>query len=208
MPLLYQQNINENTRLGLWHIEEPESFFLKKVELTAAISHPHKRLQHLAGRFLLTELFTDFPLTLVKIAETRKPFLESESFHFSISHSRDYAAALVSKTSRVGVDVEMISEKSSRLKYKFLNEVEDDLLLNCGWDHKMGATVGWSIKEALFKWYGSGGVNFKEDLLIEKIQSDKHGAYHGKAWVRKDPVTALNFEGRRMGDHCLSWVVG
>lgn len=208
MPLLYQQNINEDTRLGLWHIEEPEAFFLKRVELTASISHPHKRLQHLAGRFLLTELFPDFPLSLVKIADTRKPFLEEEAFHFSISHSRDYAAALVSRTTRVGVDVEVISEKSSRLKYKFLNEEEDERLLNCGWGHNMAATVGWSIKEALFKWYGLGSVDFREDLFIEKIQSEKHVAYKGKAWVRKEKNTELNFEGKRMGDHCLSWVLG
>jgi phosphopantetheinyl transferase len=208
MPLLYQQDINEHTRLGLWHINEPESFFLDRVELTVAINHPHKRLQHLAGRFLLTELFPDFPLSLVKIADTRKPFLEEEAFHFSISHSRDYAAALVSRTSRVGVDVEMISEKSLRLKHKFINADEDDLLSNKGWDDKMAATAGWSIKEALFKWYGLGSVNFREDLFIAEIDSDHQDAYRGKAIVRKHIHSVLHFECRRMGDHCLSWVLG
>jgi hypothetical protein len=50
MPLVYQQNINASTKLGVWHIEEPEAFFLEQVPLQREITHPNKRLQHLAGR--------------------------------------------------------------------------------------------------------------------------------------------------------------
>ena len=105
MPLVYQQNINAVTRIGLWHITEDEDFFLKEVPLKREISHWHKRLQHFAGRLLLKELYPDFPLRLIKIADTKKPFLEDEPFHFSISHCGDYAAAIVSKTHRVGVEI-------------------------------------------------------------------------------------------------------
>ena len=89
MPLVYQQNINEATRIAVWHITENEDFFFKKVILSNAITDPHKRLQHLAGRYLLTELYDNFPLELIKIADTRKPFLADEAFHFSISHCGD-----------------------------------------------------------------------------------------------------------------------
>ncbi|MEO6489716.1 MAG: hypothetical protein ABIO04_07235 [Ferruginibacter sp.] len=97
MPLVYQQNINESTRLAVWHITEAEDFFLQKTILPNSITHPNKRLQHLAGRHLLSELFEDFPLELIKIAEAKKPFLANEAFHFSISHAGDYASAIVSK---------------------------------------------------------------------------------------------------------------
>src|SRR5579863_6396915 len=106
MPIFYQHNINEFTRLGIWHITEDEDFFLLRVPLKRDVSHVQKRLQHLAGRFLLTELFPDFPLEEILIADTRKPYLEDEKYHFSISHFGDYAAAMVSRTCRVGVDVE------------------------------------------------------------------------------------------------------
>ena len=86
MPLVYQQNINEVTKLAVWHITESEDFFLPVVTVSNNISHPHKRLQHLAGRYLLVELFEDFPLELIRIADTRKPFLPGDPFHFSISH--------------------------------------------------------------------------------------------------------------------------
>ena len=87
MPLFYQHTINEGTKLGIWLIEETESFFLEKVPEKKEVTHPHKRLQHLAGRFLLPVLFEDFPLEEIVIADTRRPFLENEKYHFSISHS-------------------------------------------------------------------------------------------------------------------------
>ena len=96
MPLVYQQNINATTKLGVWHIEEDEGFFLGQVSLQREITHPHKRLQHLAGRYLLKELYPDFPYDLIRIADTRKPFLENEVYHFSISHCGPYAAVMLS----------------------------------------------------------------------------------------------------------------
>src|SRR5436190_1663294 len=124
MPLVYQQNINATTKIGVWHISESEDFFLEQVPVQREITHPHKRLQHLAGRLLLKELFPDFPHELIRIAETRKPFLENEAYHFSISHCGNYAAVIVSSDHRVGVDIEQVSEKIEKVKHKFLSEAE------------------------------------------------------------------------------------
>ena len=122
MPLVYQHTINSNTKAALWHIQEDEAFFLERVPLKRDVSHPHKRLQHLAGRYLLPALFEDFPLEEILIADTRKPFLPDEKYHFSISHCGDYAAAIVSSTQRVGVDIEKGSEKILRVSHKFLTD--------------------------------------------------------------------------------------
>jgi hypothetical protein len=65
MPLVYQQNINAVTKMAVWHITETEDFFAT-VPLQKTITHWHKRLQHLAGRFLLKELYPDFPLAINK----------------------------------------------------------------------------------------------------------------------------------------------
>ena len=121
MPLFFQHIINETTRLGIWKIDEPELFFLEQVPLQRAITHPHKRLQHLAGRYLLKYFFPDFPYHEIAIADTRKPYLPYEQYHFSISHCGDYAAAIISSTHRVGIDIEIPSEKVERIKHKFLS---------------------------------------------------------------------------------------
>ena len=78
MPIFFQHQINESTRLGIWKIEETEEFFKANVPLHRDVTHPHKRLQHLAGRFLLQYLFPAFPYHLIEIADTRKPFLPDE----------------------------------------------------------------------------------------------------------------------------------
>ena len=75
MALFFQQNINQSSKLAIWKIEEPELFYTELVTMISIISHPHKRLQHLAGRYLLPFLFADFPHNAIEIAETRKPFL-------------------------------------------------------------------------------------------------------------------------------------
>ena len=75
MPIFFQQDIDVSTMLGIWKIEENEDYFLKHVPLQRNITHPHKRLQHLSGRYLLRHLYPDFPLSLIRIADTKKPFL-------------------------------------------------------------------------------------------------------------------------------------
>ncbi|HEY0042427.1 MAG TPA: 4-phosphopantetheinyl transferase, partial [Flavisolibacter sp.] len=124
MPIFFQQDIDESTKLAVWKIEEEEDFFLQHVPLQREITHPHKRLQHLAGRYLLQYLFPDFPINLIKIADTRKPYLENEAYHFSISHCSNYAAAIVSKGKRVGVDIEVPSLKVEKIMHKILHEEE------------------------------------------------------------------------------------
>src|SRR3954470_8975626 len=124
MPIFFQQDIDVCTKLGVWKIEEDEDFFLQRVPLQREITHPHKRLHHLAGRYLLQWLYPAFPTSLSRIADTRKPFLENEAFHFSISHCALYAAVMVSTQNRVGVDVEVGSEKIERIQHKFLSAEE------------------------------------------------------------------------------------
>jgi len=187
MPIFFQQDIDESTKLAVWKIEEEEDFFLQHVPLQREITHPHKRLQHLAGRYLLQYLFPDFPISLIKIADTRKPFLEDEAYHFSISHCSNYAAAIVSKDKRVGVDIEVPTPKVEKIMHKFLHDDE------INWFRKAGAignvqlinagkadnfqlladqsfyllTLLWSSKEAMFKWWGLGDVDFKTMLRLE-----------------------------------------
>lgn len=180
MPIFFQHQINDTTRLGIWKIEETEEFFKGNVPLHRDVTHPHKRLQHLAGRFLLQYLVPAFPYDLIRIADTRKPFLENEAYHFSISHCGDYAAAIVSKNSRVGIDIEIPAKKIGSIKHKFLNDEElkqfavesEELTAESGqpavnsWQL---LTLLWSAKEAVFKWYGDGGVDFSDHIQLQQI---------------------------------------
>ena len=123
MPVIYE-HVNDFAKIAIWHIAEEKNYFLEKVPLQREITNPHKQLQHLAGRYLLQQLYPDFPYHFIEIADTRKPFLPDEEYHFSISHCGDYAAVIVSKDHRVGIDVELVTPKVEKVKRKFLSNEE------------------------------------------------------------------------------------
>lgn len=212
MGLFYQHNINQTTRLGIWHITEQEDFFLQAVNVQRNITHPHKRLQHLAGRYLLRWLFPDFPHQLISVADTRKPYLPDEQYHFSISHCGDYAAAIVSSNQRVGIDIELPGYKVARVKHKFLHARELALLEKiypAGNDTAglRALTLLWSAKEAIYKWYGAGEVDFSEhirlDIPTENFSDQGHlnAAFHKKSNVPL-VLSYINFQ-----QLTLAWVI-
>jgi phosphopantetheinyl transferase len=207
VSLFYQQDINEQTRLAVWKIEEPEDFFLRTVPLQREITHPHKRLQHLAGRYLLRFLFPDFPNGEIEIADTRKPFLPEEQYHFSISHCGDYAAAIVSSNYRVGVDIEIITPRVERIKQKFLH-ADELVFVNQVLPASQVAllTLLWSAKEAMFKWWGRGEVDFSEVLRIEPFEHAASGTI--RAWFSKSGFEqALLLQYLMPEGMSLAWVI-
>ena len=207
MPLFYQQDINETTRLGVWKIEEDTSFFLKEVPVHRSITHPYKQLQHLAGRYILKYLYPDFPYELIRIADTKKPFLHNAQYQFSISHSGEYAAALVSTNKRVGVDVELYSDKVMRVLHKFLSPPEMALMLKHETAAYVKETLLWSAKESIFKWHGNGGVDFREHIHIQSLRYlDAAEGPCLACTFTGEPKADLDLHFRLFNDVCLSWV--
>jgi phosphopantetheinyl transferase len=176
VPLFYQQNISRTTKLAIWEIEEKEEFFLRKVPLQREITHPQKRLQHLAGRYLLPFLFDNFPYTEIEIADTRKPFLPNEQYHFSISHCNKFAAAIASSDCRVGVDVEFITPRLEKIKHKFLHPEELRFVNSRLHTEQLNLlSILWSAKEAMYKWYGAGSVDFTEMMRTFPFRLQREG---------------------------------
>jgi len=216
MPLFFQQHIDADTRIAIWEIKEEAAFFLRDVLPQRAVRHPHKQLQHLAGRYLLKYLYPDFPVKLIQLADTRKPFLENEAYHFSISHCGNFAAAIVSKTNRVGVDIELVSSKIEKIKHKFLSEDEHQLLnyqLSTPSDQVIRADMNyqlimlWSCKEAVFKWYGLGEVDFIDHIRLKSITATDKDCFETIIDFKKKEKLYLNLTSRFFGDLCLSYVV-
>jgi phosphopantetheinyl transferase len=206
MPLVYNHSINNYTKIGVWHITEAEDFFFEKFSLQQNITHPHKRLQHLAGRHLLSILFPTFPTALIKIASTKKPFLEDEAFHFSISHCGNYAAAIVSTSNRVGVDIEEPHPKIERIQHKFITEAEQVVLQNFSTNIPQMLTMAWSIKEALFKWYGLGEVDFKKHLQINALQNIDNEIVAHCTFSKQEKIELVVKNITIQGNN-LSWVI-
>ncbi len=206
MPVVYQQNINGSTKIGVWHITEPEEFF--NVPLQRTITHWHKRLQHLAGRTLLKTLHPEFPLEQIMISDTKKPFLENESCHFSISHSGDYAAAIVSTEYRVGVDVEWFNPKLGEIAGKFMKDNEWRELTLTSPQYDVGSslewqTLCWCVKETIYKWWGEAGVDFKKDIHILSVYGLEEGTVN--VLFRGEIELVVHFI--KVKENYLAWVL-
>ncbi len=158
------------------------------------------------------------------IADTRKPFLSNEAYHFSISHCGDFAAAIVSSKSRVGVDIELVKPLIQKIKHKFLSDVEMQLLRdervlsnntipvmdNAKSENPSSdfLTLCWSAKEALYKWYGSGGVDFKAHIQLNKPVDFKSGAFIQSSYIfSKAGKVHLTVMSKPFGELVMSYVI-
>ncbi len=210
MPLFYQHIIDEHCKLAIWRIEETESFFLQKVPLKRDVSHPYKRLQHLAGRYLLPLLYKDFPLEEIQIADTKKPFLPDEKYHFSISHCGNYAAAIASPKYRVGVDIEMETPRMHAISKKFLHPDEFRYLQE--WEQMTQVylqllTMVWSGKESIYKWHGNGGLDFSEHMVLDRaISFGPNDIVQLPFLFKKNSMTPLQVHGKIFNPLVLAWV--
>ena len=159
----------------VWELREDNVFFqaaLPQDVLAAAPRHPIRAAQYTAGRFLLRQLASEFPIERIEIAESGRPFLSDERWQFSISHSGQFAAAMISPTNPVGIDLERITERAWRVRSKFVDETEEVVLrkMTPGLTQNELYTLAWSVKEAAFKALHQTGVDFIHDLPIETTE--------------------------------------
>ena len=203
MPLIFQQDINEFAKIEIWELKEAEIYF-SGIAIRENISHSGKRLQHLAGRNLLKELFPDFPIHDIAISSSGKPILMDGSYHFSISHTTEYVAAIVSKQFNVGIDIEKVSPKIIKVIKRFLSKPEQILLEYQNWAGANEAEIlMWCIKEAVFKWLGERGISFPKNIIILNINNDKQVAL---VEVKKDTEIKIRINYIFLNIYCLVWI--
>jgi 4'-phosphopantetheinyl transferase len=109
--------------------------------------------------------------------EKNKPFLNQGAANISISHSRNLTAILVSPDRRVGIDLEYMSGKISKLGHKFMNSRE--MLTKDPKARKFHLYLHWCAKEALYKICDRQDVQFKEGITILPFEPEDNGFIRG-----------------------------
>ena len=69
----------------------------------------------------------------------------------------------------MGIDIEVPDDKVRRISHKFVSESEFEML---GPKTITDFTQIWSAKEAVFKWYGKGEVDFKQHIRLKPNDGD------------------------------------
>ncbi len=174
MPFFYQQNINETAHLAIWSIQEPASFFETDVQLAIPITNEERRTQHLAVRLLFKLMMPDADLSQLVMADNGKPYLLGLPFHFSFSHCKGYAACAVDDKP-IGIDIEIIHPRISKVAHKFLNDSEKAMIAALDEKDQLNQLAFlWAAKEAMYKKYEQLGIDFAKDFnILELTQGDR-----------------------------------
>lgn len=190
MPLFKDLHPGNGVRALIWKAEEPEDFFSEKTGLRSDKKLPIRRIEHLAGRFLLQQLAPDIPLSALEISPLGKPYFPGGPW-FSVSHSFPYIGAAISSDKEVGIDVQILQGKILRLQDKFLSPEEQTLCLN----EPGRITLAWTAKEAAFKMYGLGAVDFIGHMPIRSLDVQGTEATMLMEFSRETPSRMLSLHG-------------
>jgi 4'-phosphopantetheinyl transferase len=176
MSLIIKELVDCGTYLGVWKKEEKISalldvFPLKQEELTdfERITNLARKEEWMISRILLTEL-AEQRVTIL-YSDFGKPYLNKPDVKISISHSKNFVAALLSFKSQVGIDVEQINHRAAKVRHKFLTEIEQEWCKS-DFDH----TLVWSAKEAVFKIFEKE-LDFQEMEIKHIIKEAESGNF-------------------------------
>lgn len=82
-----------------------------------------------------------------------RPCIAESEIYCSVSHRGRFVVA-VAHRHPVGVDLDLVSEKATRIWSRFLSPKESDLVLQSGLSLERSAARAWTIKEAAAKAFG------------------------------------------------------
>ena len=177
MAVVNIREVYPGVSLGLWQMDEsPEQLFdlyphllPYRSSLDDKYKNDGRKLEFLAIRALMYEMLRvngaskglqshagDFTHN-----GQGKPLFRG--YHVSISHTKGYAALILSKKSEVAVDIEYMSDRVERIASKFLRKDEraDSL------DAKL---VHWCAKETVFKLFSEENLLF-EDMRVKPFDT-------------------------------------
>jgi 4'-phosphopantetheinyl transferase len=190
MAIAYRQQIDDDTEFALWKIEETADELYKQLQLdetekayTKKLSKSKRYLHWLGTRVLLRKMLRTEEYIDSKVDSHGKPYLVSLPYHISLSHSFDYAAVMISKTSPVGIDIEQIKEKVERIAHKFMRPEEIAFIED---RHKIQQLyVCWCAKEAVYKCYGQKEVSFADNISLQPFTFQHHDMLRAKLHKRE-----------------------
>jgi 4'-phosphopantetheinyl transferase len=208
MPLIINENITDDSTLGVWKIEETAEILHSQTRLTSSeedhyttLKSQVRKQQWLSYHALLAKLIGHESCE-VTYDQHGKPYLTSGSHSLSVTHSGEYSAVILGKNCRVGIDLEKIKERVERVKSMFLSGEELDHLGEVNLLEKL--TICWGAKEALFKIGGDPSLLCMQDITIEAFDYLCSGEGSAYATIKHPSKTVkYTFFYRKIVDYML-----
>ena len=177
MAVVNIREVYPGVSLGLWQMDEsPEQLFdlyphllPYRSSLDDKYKNDGRKLEFLAIRALMYEMLRVNGASKGLLSHAGdfthngqgKPLFRG--YHVSISHTKGYAALILSKKSEVAVDIEYMSDRVERIASKFLRKDERA-------DSLAAKLVHWCAKETVFKLFSEENLLF-EDMRVKPFDT-------------------------------------
>jgi|LSQX01.3.fsa_nt_gb phosphopantetheinyl transferase len=207
--LVRKEQLSNGGLMGIWKMDEtiselinlfpPESRADAKNSINN-IGSNRRALELLATRIMLFELLGR--ATVILNQDDGKPYLDDNSYHISISHTKGYVAILLHKSFSVGIDIETISNRVENIAHRFISDKEyinpEKKIIHL--------LLHWSTKECLYKIINEQGVDFKQQLHVTPFEPASFGTIEaGESKTKAKHTFKLNYEVHP--SYVLTWVI-
>ncbi len=211
MPLFKEIEVDANSRLAIWHIEEDAAdlkwelqWGQEDIKRFSALNSEERSMHWLCSRVLLRKMLNTSKFIDLQVDEFGKPYLKNIDQKLSISHSGQMVTVLLSNKD-CGVDIQLLEPNIERVAKKFISEDEFE---NLDDDNRMEQIhVFWCAKEALYKYYGKRKLDFRKNLEIRPFNYAEKGTVTGciekEKYYKELPVFY-----RKIENYILAYVVG
>lgn len=210
MALYLTKELDNGAKIYVWHITESEEELRNnnsipddELEELTFIKSEARRKEKLAERALLNQIFEE--KVYLGHHDNGRPYLQNMAMEISISHSCDYVAIILHPDEDMGIDIEGLDRDFSAVEKKALSEDEIDDLSDR--KRSLQLAIYWCAKEAIFKRMSLNGVDFAEQIEIEKFNPHDEGELEATFFHKDGTEVEFELEYMTFDNHVMVWVV-
>ena len=210
MGVFLKSEILPDCHLGVWEITEDFDSLYSMVNLAAvekakldSFKNISRKIEWLSVRALVKNMLGKD--TRILYNAENKPFVRGNTHNISITHSNNLTAVIIGKDKRVGIDLEFMSGKISKVANKFINDreniIEDPEL------SKFHLYLHWCAKETLYKICDKQDINFRDGITIAPFHPDEeHGHMKGNV-INGNGEESFEMEYLQHDNYALVWCI-
>ena len=212
MGLYKRSRLDNGAEICVWEITEDEEDLRKicapipndEQEELMLIKSPARRKEKLAVRALINEMFPE--KLYLGHHDNGKPYLQNSAVEISISHCTDFAAIIAHPEEDVGIDIESLDRDFSAVEKKALSEEEIDDLSDR--NHNLQLAIYWCAKEAVYKRMSKNGVDFAEQITLERFTPKDEGELEAVFTYADGEEEEFDLNYEVFDNHVMVWLVG
>ena len=211
MGLYSRRKLDNGAEISIWEISEDEGELRRlcspipndELEELQLIKSESRRKEKLAVRALLNEMFPE--KLYLGHHDNGKPYLQNSAIEISITHCSKYVAIITHPDSDVGIDIESIDRDFSAVEKKVLSEEEQDDLTDKNTNLQLA--IYWCAKETIYKGMSRNGVDFAEQICLEKFTPKNDGELEATFIHRDGTEEYFDLEYEVFDRHVMVWMV-